>query len=949
MDLLINGSGKMKTNDFAIFGANRVYVEELYENFLENQASVDGSWCDFFNSFHDNLGNVKKLNEGAPWRKNAKVTWYEEPVNQNKDKAPKAVSNVDIVALKASLMIEAYRERGHLLADLDPLGLAVREDDTKYNLDVASFGITADEMNIKINVAGYQQITISELINTLKFIYSNKMAVEFAHCDFETREWLYQNFEQKCVFSKLSSEVRKQVFECIHQVEAFEDFAHIKFPGTKRFSVEGAETSVAATEQVVEASAEFGVKRVVVGMAHRGRLSTLTKIMGKPYAAMFSEFVGKFAHPEEMDIMGDVKYHLGCSLDVTAKCGNMVHLSMVPNPSHLETVNPVVAGKVRAEQDMIGDNDRSQVLGLLLHGDAAFMGQGVVAECLNMSGLDGYTVGGIIHLVVNNQIGFTTDPIKSRTSRYATDVAKIVGAPVIHVNADDADAVAKVTRFAVEYRQKFKRDVVIDIVGYRKYGHNEGDEPMFTQPIMYKKIAQMQTVPQKYLQTLIAENVITQEEYENIKTSYKNFLEKEFEASKEYKVTKAEWLKGNWSKMKPAKKDRAIEITGVAVKKLKEIGLKLSSIPSDFNINSKITRQFDAKQKMMETGKNLDWSMGEALAYGSLMLEGYKVRLSGQDAGRGTFSHRHSVLTDQETQNKYVPFNNIKEGQASYEVVDSCLSEYSVLGFEYGYSITDPKALTIWEAQFGDFSNGCQIIIDQYVSSAETKWLRMSGLVMLLPHGMEGQGPEHSSARLERYLQLCADDNMQVVNCTTPASFFHVMRRQMIRDFRKPLIVMTPKSLLRHRLAVSDLSEFDKDTHFKPVIGDNIVKADKVTKVVMCSGKIYYDLLEEREKTGKNDVALVRLEQLYPFPYKDLAAELAKYKNAEFVWCQEEPENMGAYHFVALKIHKVLEEIKAKNMLPICVSRKESPSPACGYKKTHDREQQEILDNIFKF
>jgi 2-oxoglutarate dehydrogenase E1 component len=695
------------------------------------------------------------------------------------------------------------------------------------------------------------------------------------------------------------------------------------------------------------------VEEVVIGMPHRGRLNVLTKVMGRRYASMLSEFQGNQAHfSESIEASGDVKYHQGASSDRQFN-GKNIHLSLSANPSHLEAVNPVVVGRVRAKQNQKGDTERSTVMGLLLHGDAAFAGQGVVTETFSLGDLDGYTTGGTLHIIVNNQIGFTTNPSNARKSPYPSDLAKGAHAPIFHVNGDDPESVVFVSRLAVEFRQRFKKDVVIDVFCYRRYGHNEGDEPFFTQPRMYTAIKGHATPMNVYANALISEGVITEADFEKTKKDFNAFLAKEFEHSQDYAPDEADWLKGKWEGLrKPESGVKKNADTGVDKKELKKVGSALAQYPEDFNIHKKLVRQMTAKKEMIDSGKGLDWAMGEALAYGTLLAEGYPVRLSGQDCTRGTFSHRHSGLIDQKTEERFYPLNNLgKKDQANYEVIDSNLSEFAVLGFEYGYSLAEPKALTIWEAQFGDFANGAQVMIDQFISSSEIKWLRFSGLVMLLPHGYEGQGPEHSSARLERYLQLCAEDNMQVVNCTTPANFFHVLRRQLHRDFRKPLVVMSPKSLLRHKRCVSNLEEFEAGTSFKRVIPETekLVAADKVRRVVICSGKVYYDLLEEREARKINDVAIVRLEQYYPFPAKDLSDAIGSYKNAEVVWCQEEPKNMGAWHFVDRRIEdEVLSGLSIKANRPRYIGRPEAASPAAGYAKIHNRELRAFLDEAFE-
>ena len=738
------------------------------------------------------------------------------------------------------------------------------------------------------------------------------------------------------------------ILERLTEAEGLERFLQVKYTGTKRFGLDGGESVIPALEQILKRGSQLGLKEVVLGMAHRGRLNVLTNFMKKPFAALFSEFQGNASQPEDVQGSGDVKYHLGTSADRDFD-GNIVHLSLTANPSHLEVVDPVVLGKVRAKQTQLTDTDRTQAMGLLIHGDAAFAGQGIVAECFAMSQLEGYTTGGTIHVIINNQIGFTTSPRYSRSGPYCTDVAKMVQAPIFHVNADDPEAVVHVARIATEFRQQFRHDIVIDMVCYRRHGHNESDEPAFTQPLMYKKIAALPTTRQIYAKKLVAEGVVTAEQADKMAADFQAMLEADFQAAKSFKVNKADWLEGKWAGLGALVEEEEMrdERTGVAADVLKEVGAALSRIPDGFHINPKIARQLEAKKKMFETGQGIDWSTAEALAFGTLCVENTPVRLSGQDSGRGTFSQRHSVLTDQEDESRYVPLNNIRAGQSSFEVIDSLLSEAGVLGYEYGYSLADPSGLTLWEAQFGDFANGAQVIIDCFLAAGETRWLRMSGLVMLAPHGYEGQGAEHSSARLERYLGLCAEDNWQVCNFTTPANYFHALRRQVRRNFRKPLVVMTPKSLLRHKLCVSALDDFLPQSRFHRVLFDTaaLVPDDKVRRVVLCSGKVYYDLLEERTKRGIKDVALVRVEQLYPWPKDTVASQIWRYAGAEVVWCQEEPGNMGAWSFVLPRLNFILEEVGRKQRQIIYCGRPPSAAAATGVHHNHDHEQAELVEH----
>jgi 2-oxoglutarate dehydrogenase E1 component len=709
--------------------------------------------------------------------------------------------------------------------------------------------------------------------------------------------------------------------------------------------LDGGESLIPALEQILKRGSQLGLKEVVLGMPHRGRLNVLTNFMGKKFSAIFSEFQGNPATPEDVQGSGDVKYHLGTSADREFD-GNTVHLSLNANPSHLEAVDPVVIGRVRAKQDQRRDTERSHVMGLLMHGDAAFAGQGLVAETFDFSQLRGYRTGGTIHFIVNNQIGFTTSPHYSRSSPYPSDVAKMVQAPIFHVNGDDPESVVHVARIATEFRQQFKCDVVVDMFCYRRHGHNEGDEPAFTQPLMYKRIGAHATTRELHARRLAADGVATKAELDKMYADFMAYLEAEYAAATGYKPNKADWLEGAWSGLAVASGDERRGETSVPLKTLKDVGAVLCDVPKGFNANAKIVRQLEVKRKAIESGQGIDWATAEALAFGTLLVEGNGIRLSGQDCGRGTFSQRHSVLVDQETEGHHVPLRHLKEGQARFEVIDSPLSEASVLGFEYGYSVTEPKTLVMWEAQFGDFANGAQVIVDQFICSGESKWLRMSGLVMLLPHGYEGQGPEHSSARLERYLQLCGEDNMQVANCTTPANYFHILRRQMRRNFRKPLVIMTPKSLLRHKLCVSTLADMGPGSTFHRVMYDNeVLCPDKdVKRVVLCSGKVYYDLFEERAKRKQTDVFFLRLEQLYPFPHRALVKELGRFPKAEVVWCQEESQNMGAWHFVDRRIEDVLTEVGGRAKRARYVGRPESASPATGLNKRHVREQAKLVD-----
>jgi len=933
--------------------ANSAFVAEIYEKYLKNPASVDQTWRDYFAGVGDNLSTIAEDFHGASWSNGSRPKVVGTAVEEIKtspateaERRKQRDPRVD--SLSALMLIRAYRANGHFLANLDPLGMEVK--DAHLELDPTAYGFELKDATKTKEIflggeLGLEKATLAEILHILKETYCGTIGFEFSHIgSAEQKDWLQKKIEASNGRPSYSLEQKKAILQKIIEVEGFEQFCHIKYPGTKRFSIEGAESVASAMEEVIHTSSGLGIQEIVVGMAHRGRLNVLTAIMGKPYAAMLSEFQGNLAFPEDMNISGDVKYHLGTSSDRIID-GRKVHLSLTANPSHLECVNPVVVGKVRAKQDQLQDAERAKVMGILLHGDAAFAGQGVVAETIELGDLKGYTTGGTIHIIVNNQIGFTTSPKNARLSPYPTDVAKIVQAPIFHVNGDDPEAVAFISRIAAEFRQEFKKDVVIDVFCYRRYGHNEGDEPSFTQPLMYQNINNHPTPREVYAEKLISEGTVSQDEFESMKQKWSDYLEAQLAAAQSYKPNKADWLEGKWVGFKKPEGFSQVD-TGVALKTLKEIGKVISTPPKDFNVHPKIVKQLEVKAKMFETGDGLDWATAEALAFGSLLREGVPVRLSGQDSRRGTFSQRHSVLVDQQTEADYIPLNNLGK-QASFEVIDSNLSEFAVMGFEYGYSMAEPKSLVLWEGQFGDFANGAQVIIDQFIASGEVKWLRMSGLVLLLPHGYEGQGPEHSSARLERFLQLCAEDNMQVANCTTPASYFHILRRQIVRDFRKPLIIMTPKSLLRHKLAQSRLDEFGPGTTFRTIIpeGEGLVADSKIRKVVICSGKVYYDLFEARHEKKINDVAILRMEQFYPFPAGELAAEIKRYKNAsEVIWCQEEPKNMGGWTFVNPFIEEVLVNAKAKAQRPVYAGRKAAASPAAGYMKLHTKEQKELVE-----
>jgi 2-oxoglutarate dehydrogenase E1 component len=966
-------------NTAFLYGANAPYIEDLYARYQENPASVDAEWQEFFAGFNDQPADAVKIARGASWTRpemqpppltvvNGAPVSAERVLSEKIEaKAqssgqtllPEDVQRATRDSVRALMLIRSYRMRGHLAADLDPLKLEPRGDQPE--LDPESYGFTEADLDRKIfldHVLGMEFATMREILAILKRTYCSTIGVEFMHISSPAEKaWVQERIEGPEKGIAFTVEGKRAILNKLVEAEGFEKFLDVKFTGTKRFGLDGGESLIPALEQIIKRGGNLGVKEIVLGMAHRGRLNVLTQVMGKPHRALFHEFKGGSATPDEVEGSGDVKYHLGASSDREFD-NNKVHLSLTANPSHLEIVDPVVLGKVRAKQDQHKDSERTQVLPLLLHGDAAFAGQGVIAECFGLSGLKGHRTGGSLHVIINNQIGFTTSPRVARSSPYPSDVAKMVEAPVFHVNGDDPEAVTFAAKIATEFRQKFKKPVVIDIFCYRRFGHNEGDEPAFTQPSMYRAIRSHPTTVEIYARKLVSEGVVTEAEVDEMKAAWRAHLEAEFETGQTYLPNKADWLDGRWANMKPAGKD--VEearrgSTGVPLDVLREIGDKITVAPEGFHLHKTIGRFLDNRRKAIETGEGIDWATGEALAFSSLLREGQPVRLSGQDVERGTFSQRHSVLTDQENDARYKPFNHVSEGQARYEVINSMLSEEAVLGFEYGYSLAEPNALTLWEAQFGDFANGAQVVIDQFISSSERKWLRMSGLVMLLPHGYEGQGPEHSSARLERYLQLCAEDNMQVANCTTPANYFHILRRQLHRDFRKPLILMTPKSLLRHKRAVSNLSQMGEGTFFHrwlhddadPRIGGKgLVTPDKIRRLILCSGKVYYDLIEEREKRGIDDVYVLRIEQLYPFPARSLAQELAAFENAEIVWCQEEPRNMGAWFFVEHYVSWASGKQGSDRRLRY-VGRPAAASTAVGQMSKHQAQLRAFLDEAF--
>ncbi|HET6468752.1 MAG TPA: 2-oxoglutarate dehydrogenase E1 component [Geminicoccaceae bacterium] len=939
-------------------GANSSFIEDLYARYLTDPGSVEASWRAYFDELEPENRALFRASRAALQRRPPDLRLVAANLNlAGGPEVPAALGLDDPVVkqlihdhLRVIMLIRAYRVRGHLIARLDPLGLSL--NDHHPELDYKTYGFTDADLDREFYldfVLGLEKATLRQIVEVLRKTYSGSVGIEFMHIqEPDQKAWIQARIEGTGGIFDTSGEEKREILEHLTETEGFEQFLHVKFPGTKRFGLDGGESTIPALEQVIRTAAELGVDDVVLGMPHRGRLNVLANVMGKPYAAIFSEFQGGVASDDVMG-SGDVKYHLGTSTDRVLPDGRQIHLSLTANPSHLEAVNPVVMGKVRAKQRQKGDTERSRVMGILLHGDAAFIGQGVVHECLEMQDLKGFRIGGIIHIIVNNQIGFTTSPAYSRSSPYPSDIARGVQCPVFHVNGDDPVAVSHVAKLATQFRQQFRKDVVIDLWCYRRHGHNEGDEPGFTQPLMYKRIASHPTVRQVYARALEEAGVLKPGEAQEMLESFQRQLEAAYEAGRSYKSNKIDWLEGAWRGLRAAPMEYERGSTALPLETLRDLGLRMTEMPASLKVHKRLQRVIGQRREAVESGQGIDWATAEHLAFGSLLIEGFPVRLSGQDVGRGTFSQRHAAIYDQTSEERYVPLAHLRPNQASFEVVDSMLSEEAVLGFEYGYSLADPNALTLWEAQFGDFANGAQVYFDQFISSGESKWLRMSGLVCLLPHGYEGQGPEHSSARLERFLQLYAEDNIQVCYPSTPGSFFHLLRRQMHRDFRKPLIVMTPKSLLRHKRAVSALADMGPGTSFHRVMWEQPPgEADAhVERVVLCSGKVFYDLQQARDERGlEGRVALVRLEQLAPFPERAMTEELARYpKEARYVWCQEEPRNMGSWFFTAPRLENIMEAAGIAQRRLVYAGRKPAASPATGFHAQHEREQRQLVED----
>ena len=936
-------------NDSFLNSANAPYVAELYFKYTQNPKSIDESWKSFFSSLNEDELSIISDFGGPEWKKRG--TNVIDDISF--DKVVRSSSAVDFNSFKTSTLdsiralrlIRAYRINGHLIANLDPLNL--HKKNYHPELDYKSYGFSENDLDREIFIdgsLGLETATLNEIIQILNKTYASSIGVEFLHIQsVEQKQWVQERIEEVHNKTNFTTQGKKAIFQRLVESELFEQYLDKKFLGTKRYGVEGGESMIPGIEQIVKQSCLAGVQDIYFGTAHRGRLTLLATVLGMPYRGILSKFQGSLNDPNEVLGSGDVKYHLGVSSDREFD-GKSIHLSLTPNPSHLEAVDPVVAGKVRAKQTLLQDKTTDKVFGILIHGDAAMAGQGIVAETFAMSQLRGFRTGGIIHFVINNQIGFTTTPHYGRSAPYCTEIAKMVQAPIFHVNGDDPEAVVHVCRLAAEYRNLFKEDVVVDMFCYRRSGHNEADEPMFTQPLMYKKIKQHQTTLNLYKDQLIKEEILTEDEAKTKLSDFKKFLDNEFELSKSYKPNKADWLDGTWTGIKIASIDARRGKTSSTADDLKILAKEIHTIPEGFTPHKRIKKIYNDREQSIIEGKNIDWATAEALAFATLLKDGYGVRLSGQDVGRGTFSHRHAVLYDQENEKRFVPLRHFRKEQALFEIVDSFLSEFGVLGFEYGYSQADPKTLVIWEAQFGDFSNGAQTIIDQFITTGERKWLRMSGLTLLLPHGHEGQGPEHTSSRLERFLQMCAEDNIQVANCTSPANYFHILRRQMMRDFRKPLILMTPKSTLRHKGNTSSIEEFVNGSTFhrvlrKPLSGE---EKNKINRVVLCSGKIYFELQDHIDALKLDNIHIIRLEQLYPFPYEALEEELIDFKNCEMIWCQEEPKNMGAWQFVQERVLSVVQKVTGKNELHF-IGRRAAASPATGVFDRHLSNQKNII------
>ena len=937
-------------NDSFLNSSNAPYVAELYFKYKDNPESVDNDWRIFFSNLNEDDYSILKDFGGPDWKQRPSSVIDDISFDKKIRSIPKIDFNnfktSTLDSIRALRLIRAFRINGHLIADLDPLKILEREYPPE--LDYKSYGFTDSDLDREIFVdgsLGLDRGKLKDIIRILKETYCASIGVEFLHIQqADQKQWVQERIEEVRNKTNFTTEGKKAIYKRIVESELFEQFLDKKFLGTKRYGIEGGESMIPGIEQIVKQACIAGIEDIIIGTAHRGRLTLLSSVLEMSYKNILSKFQGTLNDPNEVLGSGDVKYHLGVSTDREFE-NKKIHLSLTSNPSHLEAVNPVVVGKVRAKQTLTKDKSTDKAIGLLIHGDAAVAGQGVVAETFAMSQLRGFKTGGTIHFVINNQIGFTTMPQYGRSAPYCTEIAKMVQAPIFHVNGDDPEAVVHVCRLATEFRNKFKVDVVVDMFCYRRSGHNEADEPSFTQPLMYQAIKSHPTTRKIYEKKLIENGTISQEESKKIIDDFKNFLDDEFNAAKNYNPNKADWLEGTWTGLSTATFDARRGKTSVKKEKLIDIAKKIHQIPNDFSVHKRIQKIYGERLDTVIKGKNIDWATAESLAFATLLNEGYGVRISGQDVGRGTFSHRHAVLYDQVNEKRHVPLRHFQKEQGYFEIVDSFLSEFGVLGFEYGYSQADPKTLVVWEAQFGDFANGAQIMIDQFISSGERKWLRMSGLTLLLPHGHEGQGPEHTSGRLERFLQMCAEDNMQIINCTSPSNYFHVLRRQLHRNFRKPMIIFTPKSTLRHKKNTSNIDQFINGSTFHRILTDLIPSNEKKKKkrLILCSGKIYFELQDRLDKLNIKDCVIIRLEQIYPFPYEIFKDELINYKEAEILWVQEEPKNMGAWGFVRSRIESVMLEAEVKQDELYYVGRSPAASPAAGSLSRHNTNQENII------
>mgnify|MGYP001159513216 FL=1 len=937
-------------NDSFLNSSNAPYVAELYFKYKDNPDSVDNDWRIFFSNLNEDDYSILKDFGGPDWKQRPSSVIDDISFDKKIRSIPKIDFNnfktSTLDSIRALRLIRAFRINGHLIADLDPLKILEREYPPE--LDYKSYGFTESDLDREIFVdgsLGLDRGKLKDIIRILKETYCASIGVEFLHIQqADQKQWVQERIEEVRNKTNFTTEGKKAIYKRIVESELFEQFLDKKFLGTKRYGIEGGESMIPGIEQIVKQACIAGIEDIIIGTAHRGRLTLLSSVLEMSYKNILSKFQGTLNDPNEVLGSGDVKYHLGVSTDREFE-NKKIHLSLTSNPSHLEAVNPVVVGKVRAKQTLTKDKSTDKAIGLLIHGDAAVAGQGVVAETFAMSQLRGFKTGGTIHFVINNQIGFTTMPQYGRSAPYCTEIAKMVQAPIFHVNGDDPEAVVHVCRLATEFRNKFKVDVVVDMFCYRRSGHNEADEPSFTQPLMYQAIKSHPTTRKIYEKKLIENGTISMEESKKIIDDFKNFLDDEFNAAKNYNPNKADWLEGTWTGLSTATFDARRGKTSVKKEKLIDIAKKIHNIPNDFSAHKRIQKIYGERLDTVIKGKNIDWATAESLAFATLLNEGYGVRISGQDVGRGTFSHRHAVLYDQVNEKRHVPLRHFQKEQGYFEIVDSFLSEFGVLGFEYGYSQADPKTLVVWEAQFGDFANGAQIMIDQFISSGERKWLRMSGLTLLLPHGHEGQGPEHTSGRLERFLQMCAEDNMQIINCTSPSNYFHVLRRQLHRNFRKPMIIFTPKSTLRHKKNTSNIDQFINGSTFHRILTDLIPSNEKKKKkrLILCSGKIYFELQDRLDKLNIKDCVIIRLEQIYPFPYEIFKDELINYKEAEILWVQEEPKNMGAWGFVRSRIESVMLEAEVKQDELYYVGRSPAASPAAGSLSRHNTNQENII------